>query len=192
MIKELYGDLAWNDFNQVFKNHGDIVSKQFGKTVTVTLNVKKTLPANNSNARPTLKVSRVVKEDITRKNTDLLLFSKQRTHSTKDDDLQLQNLDLSLKNLEKEFGKTSAEIAEIFCLVSGRLPKVREYLNFEKNKKENNNQGSQISHRSNSLMLDQSGCGVVTWSYLEDLALKKSEESPEFQVLIATKGLEEI
>lgn len=192
MIKELYGDLAWNDFNQVFKNHGDIVSKQFGKTLTVTLNVKKTLPANNSNARPTLKVSRVVKEDITRKNTDLLLFSKQRTHSTKDDDLQLQNLDLSLKNLEKEFGKTSAEIAEIFCLVSGRLPKVREYLNFEKNKKENNNQGSQISHRSNSLMLDQSGCGVVTWSYLEDLALKKSEESPEFQVLIATKGLEEI
>ena len=192
MIKELYGDLAWNDFNQVFKNHGDIVSQQFGKTLTVTLNVKKTLPANNSNARPTVKVSRVVKEDMIRKNTDLLLFSKQRPHSTKDDDLQLQNLDLSLKNLEKEFGKTSAEIAEIFCLVSGRLPKVREYLNFEKNKKENNNQGSQISHRSNSLMLDQSGCGVVTWSYLEDLALKKSEESPEFQVLIATKGLEEI
>lgn len=87
---------------------------------------------------------------------------------------------MSLKNLEKEFSKTSAEIAEIFCLVSGRLPKVREYLNFEKNKKENNNQGSQISHRSNSLMLDQSGSGVVTWSYLEDLALKKSENSPEF------------
>ena len=41
-------------------------------------------------------------------------------------------------------------------------------------------------------MLDQSGCGVVTWSYLEDLALKKPEDSPEFQVLIATKGLEEI
>ena len=26
MIKELYGDLAWHDFNQVFRNHGDIVS----------------------------------------------------------------------------------------------------------------------------------------------------------------------
>ena len=39
--------------------------------------------------------------------------------------------------------------------------------------------------------LGQSG-GVVTWSYLEDLALKKPEDSPEFQVLIATKGLEEI
>lgn len=33
---------------------------------------------------------------------------------------------------------------------------------------------------------------VVTWSFLEDLALKKPEDSPEFQVLIATKGLEEI
>ena len=34
--------------------------------------------------------------------------------------------------------------------------------------------------------------GVVTWTYLEDLALKKPEDSAEFQVLIATKGLEEI
>jgi len=34
--------------------------------------------------------------------------------------------------------------------------------------------------------------GVVTWSFLEDLALKKPEDSPEFQVLIATKGIEEI
>lgn len=152
----------------------------------------KTLPGLDSSARPKIKVSRVVKEDMARKNNDLQLFSKQKHHSTKDDDLQLINLDLSLKNLEKEFGKTSAEIADIFCLVSGRLPKVREYLNFEKNKRESNNQGSQISHRSNSLMLDQSECGVVTWSYLEDLALKKPEDSPEFQVLIATKGLDEI
>lgn len=36
------------------------------------------------------------------------------------------------------------------------------------------------------------GSGVVTWTYLEDLALTKAEDSPEFQVLIATKGLEEI
>ena len=34
--------------------------------------------------------------------------------------------------------------------------------------------------------------GVITWSFLEDLALKKPEDSPEFQVLVATKGLEEI
>jgi hypothetical protein len=48
------------------------------------------------------------------------------------DDVTLQSLDLSLKNLEKEFTKTSSEIAEIFCLVSGRIGKVREYLIFEK------------------------------------------------------------
>lgn len=35
-------------------------------------------------------------------------------------------------------------------------------------------------------------CGVIIWTVLEDLALKKPEESPEFQVLIATKGLDEI
>ena len=40
--------------------------------------------------------------------------------------------------------------------------------------------------------MDSNGSGVVTWSFLEDLALKKSEDSPEFQVLIATKGLDEI
>jgi len=75
-IKELYGDLAWCDFNQVFKNHGDIVTQQYGKTLSVTLNVKKTVPADDSNARPSIKISRVIKEDMTRKNTDLQLFSK--------------------------------------------------------------------------------------------------------------------
>lgn len=127
-----------------------------------------------------MKVSRVVQEDMTRKNTDIELFSKKKAHTTKDDDLQLQSLDAQLKQLEKEFGKTSAELAEIFCLVSGRITKVREYLNYQKNKKESTNQGSQISHRSSSLMMDQGGSGVVTWSFLEDLALKKPEESPEF------------
>ena len=36
------------------------------------------------------------------------------------------------------------------------------------------------------------GSGIVTWSFLEDLALMKPEDSPEFQVLMAAKGLEEI
>jgi DUF971 family protein len=40
--------------------------------------------------------------------------------------------------------------------------------------------------------MDGNACGVITWTFLEDLALKKSEDSPEFQVLIATKGLDEI
>ncbi len=34
--------------------------------------------------------------------------------------------------------------------------------------------------------------GVVEWNYLEDLALTRSEESPEFRVLLETKGIEEI
>ena len=29
-IKELYGDMAYPDFNLVFKNQGDIVTKQYG------------------------------------------------------------------------------------------------------------------------------------------------------------------
>lgn len=33
---------------------------------------------------------------------------------------------------------------------------------------------------------------VIEWNYLEDLALEKPEDSPEFQVLLQTKGWEEI
>ena len=34
--------------------------------------------------------------------------------------------------------------------------------------------------------------GVVEWNFLEDLALTRPEDSPEFQVLLSTKGLDEI
>ena len=33
---------------------------------------------------------------------------------------------------------------------------------------------------------------IIEWSYLEDLALTKPESSAEFQVLLQTKGWEEI
>lgn len=33
---------------------------------------------------------------------------------------------------------------------------------------------------------------VIEWSYLEDLALAKPDDSAEFQVLLTTKGWEEI
>ena len=75
-------------------------------------------------------MSRVVKEDLSQKKM-IELHSKKKAYSAQDDHC-LQNIDLSLKNLERDFGKTSSEIAEIFCLVSGRIPKVREYLQFEK------------------------------------------------------------
>jgi type IV secretory pathway component VirB8 len=42
MIKELYGDLAWQDFNNVFKNQGEIVNRQYGRTITVKLDISRT------------------------------------------------------------------------------------------------------------------------------------------------------
>lgn len=66
-----------------------------------------------------------------------------------------------MKSLEKEFGKTKEQIADLFVKVSGRLNKMREYLE---------------------------GKPVVEWNYLEDLALTKPEDSPEFLVLLNTKG----
>lgn len=36
------------------------------------------------------------------------------------------------------------------------------------------------------------GSGIITWNYLEDLALEKTDDSPEFKVLLAIKGKEEI
>ena len=44
---------------------------------------------------------------------------------------------------------------------------------------------SQLSAKSNALNIndncvDLEGSGIVTWSFLEDLALMKPEESPEF------------
>ena len=77
-------------------------------------------------------MSRKVKEDMTFKNNEQEIFSKKNKGYNPSEDLHLQNIDCSLKNMEKEFGKSSREIAEVFCLVSGRLPKVREYLMFER------------------------------------------------------------
>jgi len=70
-----------------------------------------------------------------------------------------------LKQFEKDYAKGHEEIAEIFCKVSGRLNKMKDYL-------ENR--------------------PVIEWSYLEDLALSKPDDSAEFQVLLQTKGWEEI
>lgn len=81
-------------------------------------------------------------------------------------DAELVEINTQLKKFEKEFGKSTVEIAEIFCKVSGRLNKMRDYL---ENKPH-----------------------VVEWNYLEDLALTKPEDSAEFQLLLQTKGLEEI
>jgi len=41
-----------------------------------------------------------------------------------------------LQNIGKEFNKTSDEIVNIYCMVSGRLPMLREYLAQEKARRE--------------------------------------------------------
>jgi hypothetical protein len=62
-IKELYGDLAWIDFNNVFKNQGEIINRQYGKTISVCINITK---KDNGG----LKMSRKVKEDMNLKNNE--------------------------------------------------------------------------------------------------------------------------
>lgn len=144
-----------------------------------------------------------MKENLALRKNDMDLLSQKKKSISLKEDVQLQTVDMSLKGMAKEFGKTKVELADIFCKVSGRLPKVREYLKYEKNRREaqlaqGNMFSSQMSGRSNNALnindncVDLEGSGIVMWSFLEDLALMKPEDSPEFQVLIAAKGLEEI
>lgn len=58
-INELYGDLAFPDFNQIFVNKGDIITKTFGKTISVSLGVKKNEDSLG------FKLQRSVNEDMT-------------------------------------------------------------------------------------------------------------------------------
>lgn len=122
-------------------------------------------------------MKRVVKEDMSLADKHVQINHK-KGKARVEDDYELQTLEKSLKNFETEFGKTANELAEIFCLVSGRLQKVREYLTHEKKILENSKNGSQMSMRSKMESLKDAG--VVVWTYLEDLALKKPEDSPEF------------
>ena len=73
-VKELYGDLAWIDFNNVFKNQGEIVNRQYGKTINVTLNLSR--KPNGG-----LKMSRCVKENMAFKNNETEVFSKQKKYN---------------------------------------------------------------------------------------------------------------
>ena len=97
------------------------MKKQYGQTIDVSLTIQRGPDGK-------MKVQRIVKEDLSLKNNNVEVGITKKEKDCQADDIQLQNLDQGLKNMEKEFGKTSTEIADIFCLVSGRLGKVREYL----------------------------------------------------------------
>lgn len=71
-----------------------------------------------------------------------------------------------LANLEKRFSKSHTEIADLYVRCSGDLKKMRDYLSGKD--------------------------AVVLWDVLEDLALQKPDDSPEFAVLLESKGWEEI
>lgn len=80
-------------------------------------------------------------------------------------DPDLKYLKLKLDQLKDELGfEQIDEVAEAFVRVSGRVHKIKDYF-------------------SNS---------SIGWSEIEDLALAKPEESPEFQILLAEKGWQEI
>ncbi len=77
----------------------------------------------------------------------------------------MKYLKLKLDQLKDELGfEQIDEVAEAFVRVSGRVHKIKDYF-------------------SNS---------SIGWSEIEDLALAKPEESPEFQILLAEKGWQEI
>ena len=128
-IKELYGDLAYQDFNSIFKSHGDVVEKQYGQTLKINLSI-------TAKKEGRLSLKREVKENLAlRKNEMEMMMSKKRT-STHKDDTELQVLDQNLKKMAMEFGKTRMEIADIFCKVSGRISQVRAYLAYDKSQRE--------------------------------------------------------
>jgi len=75
--------------------------------------------------------------------------------------------------LQVKFKRTRAEIADIYCMVSGNVAHVRDYLTAMDNKRGTSKK-------------------PPTWNVLQDLALVKPEESPEFMVLLQEKGWKEI
>lgn len=58
-----------------------------------------------------------------------------------------------MRTLEKEFNKSKEDIADLFTRATGRLDKMRDYLE---------------------------GRPIIEWNFLEDLALTKPDDSPEF------------
>lgn len=64
-----------------------------------------------------------------------------------------------------KYSKSEDELTELFVKVNGDVQSMKDYLEGKK---------------------------VVQWSYLEDLALTKSETSDEFKCLLKQKGREEI
>ena len=118
-------------------------------------------------------IMRQVKEDLSKVKLVEQIEQRQVKEYIDQDDQDLQVLQDQLYNLRVKFKRTKAEISEIYVMVSGNVTYVREYLTFQDNKKGTSKK-------------------PPTWNVLEDLALAKPEESPEFMVLLQEKGWKEI
>lgn len=76
-----------------------------------------------------------------------------------------KQLHVKLKAIESKYKKPADEIADVYVKVSGDINSLERYFQGET---------------------------VVTWQYLEDLALTKPEDSMEYKCLVDTKGKSEI
>ncbi len=144
---QYYNDLEVEDFNKLFRND-ELIGDKFGKSIKVNLEL-----SNPQVKRRVTEYVDLVKHALNETSPSKMSSDRRgKDHHLEDPDLI--QLDTSLKQFEREFGKNTKEIAEIFCKVSGQLNKMREYL--------------------------EGKPSVVEWNYLEDLALTKPEDSAEF------------
>ena len=142
-------------------------------------------------------VTRDVKEDMGQARDDQEVKARLCSSGSGRDG-EMEQLEATMKNYQAEYAKSHDELAEIYCQVSGQMNKVRDYLNLERQfLKKQNTVSSNMSTNSKpgNLTLPKAYLrdnGIITWSTLEDFALKKPETSVEFQVLMQTKGAHEI
>ena len=78
------------------------------------------------------RMTRHVQEDMRMKKSDDLDIGGKGKKVMQESDHQLATIELQLQNLEREFGRSNDLLAEVFCAVSGQMPKVREYLTLER------------------------------------------------------------
>jgi hypothetical protein len=111
-----------------------------------------------------VKITLEFENNKVRRNIDL---SKEVTLEEEEEDggEYYKKLHEQLKEVEMKYKRTAEEIADIFVKVSGDLHSLKRY--FE-------------------------GDSVILWTYLEDLALTKPEDSMEYKCLLEAKGKEEI
>ena len=80
--------------------------------------------------------------------------------------MDIETLTKQLIHLQEEFKLNKEEISEAYVKCSGDFKKMRKYL--------------------------KNASSVVTWDYLEDLALQYPDDSQQFLVLLSEKGMKEI